>query len=103
MREAHGLSHLIYFFEFVFTLHLMETILGTTNELSQVLMRKDQDIVIAMSLVQVSKKRLQMMRESGWCSLLDNVSSFCGRHDIVVPNLDSRYHIPIEREKGMTN
>ena len=43
----------------------MRSILGITNELSQALLRKDQDIVNAMTLVQVSKQRLQMTRESG--------------------------------------
>ncbi|XLT58742.1 hypothetical protein HN873_051346, partial [Arachis hypogaea] len=32
-------------FEFVFNLHLMKSILGVTNELSQTLQRSDQDII----------------------------------------------------------
>ena len=43
-------------FEFVFNAHLMLVILGYTNELSQSLQKKDQDIVNAMSLVGVAKK-----------------------------------------------
>jgi hypothetical protein len=39
--------------------------LGITNELSQALQRKDQNILNAMKLVEVSKQRLQAMREEG--------------------------------------
>uniref|UniRef100_A0A2N9F3J0 TTF-type domain-containing protein n=1 Tax=Fagus sylvatica TaxID=28930 RepID=A0A2N9F3J0_FAGSY len=44
--EAEHLSHFIQSFEFVFNLHLMR---GVSNELSQALQRKDQDIVNAMN------------------------------------------------------
>ncbi|GFY95342.1 dihydroxyacetone kinase [Actinidia rufa] len=74
--EANVLLHSIQSFGFVFNLHLMRAILGITNELSQALQRKDQDIVNAMTLVQVSKRRLQMMRESGWSDLLAKVLIF---------------------------
>ena len=46
-------------FEFVFTLHLIKNILGITNELSIVLLKKkknNQDIVNAVDLVKVSKQ-----------------------------------------------
>nr|KYP47883.1 Zinc finger MYM-type protein 1 [Cajanus cajan] len=78
-------------FEFVFTLHLMKNILGTTHELSQALQRSDQDIVNAMKLVSVSKQRLQAMRDDGWSSLLNNVSSFCENHNIVVLNMNDTF------------
>ena len=86
--EANVLLDLLQSFEFVFNLHLMRSILGITNELSQALQMKDQDIVNAMILVQVSKQRLQMMRESGWSCFLDDVTSFCEKHEIVVPQMD---------------
>ena len=60
----------------------------TIDVLSQALQRKDQDIVNAMKLVRMSKKRLQIMRENGWSSLLDEVSIFCGINEIVIPNMD---------------
>jgi hypothetical protein len=50
-REAEHLSHFIQSFGFVFNLHLMRYILGVSNELSQALQRKYQDIVNAMKLV----------------------------------------------------
>ena len=43
----------------------MKAIWGITNELSQLLQKKDQDIVNAMSLVKVSKERLQKLRDNG--------------------------------------
>ena len=89
--EANVLLHSIQSFGFVFNLHLMRTILGITNELSQALQRKDQDIVNVMTFVQVSKRRLQMMRESGWSDLLANVSIFCEKHEIDVPDMNDMF------------
>ena len=53
--EANILIGLLQTFEFVFDLHLMKGVLGISNELSQALQRKDQDIVNAMKLVDISK------------------------------------------------
>jgi len=76
--------------EFSFNLHLVKSVLGITNELSQALQRKDQDILNAMKLVEVSKQRLQAMREEGWNSLFE-VFVFCVKNNIVVPNMDDLY------------
>ena len=54
--QADNLLVFIQCFEFVFTLHLMKTILGITNDLSQALQRKDQNIVNAMALIKVTKQ-----------------------------------------------
>ncbi|XP_048426604.1 uncharacterized protein LOC125470892 [Pyrus x bretschneideri] len=70
---------------------LMKDILGITNELSQALQRKDQDIINAMKLVGVCKQRLEIMRKSGWDSLLCEVSEFFLKHDIDVPNMDDMF------------
>ncbi|XP_028117856.1 uncharacterized protein LOC114315439 [Camellia sinensis] len=86
--EANILLDSIQSFEFVFNLHLMKTILAITSELSQILQWKDQDIVNAMNLVQISKVRLQKMRESGWTYLLDDILSFCEKHEIDVPQME---------------
>ncbi|XP_021827657.1 zinc finger MYM-type protein 1-like [Prunus avium] len=63
-------------------------ILGITNDLSQALQKKDQDIVNAMDLVKICKGRLQSMRDNGWDSLLDQVSFFCGKYHIEIPKMD---------------
>ncbi|KAL6953921.1 hypothetical protein U1Q18_052845 [Sarracenia purpurea var. burkii] len=89
--EASRLLGSMMSYEFVFSLHLMRALLGITNDLSQALQKKDQDIVNAMKLVEVSKQRLQLLRDSGWSSLMDEVSSFCGKYQIDVPNMDEKY------------
>ncbi|PKA58569.1 hypothetical protein AXF42_Ash008856 [Apostasia shenzhenica] len=82
--EATGLLDVILSFDFIFNIHLMKAILGVTNELSVALQRKDQDIVNSMKQVEISKKRLQMMRDNGWKNLLEEVSLFCSNHGIKV-------------------
>ncbi|XP_015167797.1 zinc finger MYM-type protein 1-like [Solanum tuberosum] len=70
---------------------LFESVLAMSNELSKILQKKDQDIVNAVEFLNITKKRLQDMRENGWESLLDDVSSFCDVHDILIPKLDESY------------
>ena len=89
--EASNLLDSIQSFDFVLSLHLMRNVLGVTNELSKALQRKDQDIVNAMSLVKVCKQRLQIMRDSVWDSLFDEVSLFCQERNIDIPNMDDIY------------
>ncbi|PON53209.1 hypothetical protein TorRG33x02_305960, partial [Trema orientale] len=89
--EANNLLESIQSFEFAFSLHLMRTILGVTNELSKALQRKDQEIVNAMNLVKIYKQRLQVMRDDGWDYFLEQVYTFCQKHDIDVPNMDDMF------------
>jgi hypothetical protein len=89
--DANILIQSLQTFDFAFNLHLMRNVLGITNELSQALQRKDQDILNAMKLVEISKLRLQAMREDGWNSLFEEVSKFCAKNNIVVPNMDELY------------
>ena len=91
--EAYSLLESIQSFEFIFNLHMMTNILGVTNELSQVLQRKNQDIINAIVLVNVSKQRLQTIRDNGWESLFGEVSLFCERRNIDVPNMDDIFVI----------
>ncbi|KAH9672191.1 TTF-type domain-containing protein [Citrus sinensis] len=77
--EEKNLLELMLSFNFVFCLHLMKNILGATDEISQALQRKDQDIVNAMNLVRLCKLQLQTMRQSGWNYLIDEVTFFVGR------------------------
>ena len=89
--DANNLLESMQSFDFVFNLHFMRSVLGVSNELSKALQKKDQDIMNAMTLVKICKQRLQMMRENGWDSLLDQVSSFCGKHNIDIRNMDDIY------------
>ncbi|XP_060974064.1 uncharacterized protein LOC115695026 [Cannabis sativa] len=89
--EANNLLCLMLSFDFVFSLHFMRTLLGIINELSIALQRKDQDIVNAMNLVKLCKQRLQIMRDDGWDSTFNQVSTFCTKYNIMIPNMDDRF------------
>ncbi|XP_020679943.1 uncharacterized protein LOC110097737 [Dendrobium catenatum] len=89
--EAFALLDSIQYFDFSFCLHLMKDILGITAELSDALQRKDQDIVNAMSLVQISKIRLQDMRDNKWDAFITRVSLFCVEHKIITPDLNDKW------------
>ncbi|CAI0381798.1 unnamed protein product [Linum tenue] len=78
-------------FEFVFMMKLMIEVLAITNELSIALQNKDQDIVNVVHLVNVSKRRLQEMRDSGWELLFKETIHFCAQESIEVPNIDDIY------------
>ncbi|XP_026430770.1 uncharacterized protein LOC113327863 [Papaver somniferum] len=99
-KEARGKAYvyliLMLTFDFVFTLFLVSTLLGVTNESSQALQRKDQDIVNAMNLVKISKEQLQTMRDGGWDSLMNDISAFCAKTNIVVTEMMSLY-VPLGR------
>ncbi|XP_022855574.1 uncharacterized protein LOC111376802 [Olea europaea var. sylvestris] len=73
--DATNLLELIQRFDFAFNLQLMRSVLGMSNELSKALQRKDQDIVNAMQLVRLCKRRLQIMRDEGWDSFLEERNS----------------------------
>nr|XP_009772521.1 PREDICTED: uncharacterized protein LOC104222898 [Nicotiana sylvestris] len=88
---AESLMTKITEFEFDFMLHLMWKVLMITNDLSSSLQRMDQDIVNAMELLTHTKQRLKMMRNSKFESLRDDVSSFCGKHEIMIPKMDALY------------
>ncbi|XP_050906241.1 uncharacterized protein LOC127119919 isoform X2 [Lathyrus oleraceus] len=86
--EANGLLLLFEEFDFAFTLHLMKNVLAISNELSQALQRKDQNIDDVMNLVNITKQHLQAMRCKGWESLLQEVILFCNMHAIYVPHME---------------
>ena len=68
--KIHTMVGVLESFDFIFSAHLMLDILGHTNELSECLQRKDQDILNAMSLVRLAKSKMQQMRSEGWVSFL---------------------------------
>ena len=78
-------------FDFIFSAHLMLDILGHTNELSECLQRKDQDILNAMSLVRLAKSKMQQMRSEGWVSFFQRVTIFCNKYGIQVPGMEHNY------------
>lgn len=86
-----GVAQAFESFDFVFNLNLMLVILGYTNDLSQALQRKDQDIVNAMDLIALAKNKLRHMRSHGWDGFLAKVTLFCNKHGIEVPSPDDQY------------
>ncbi|XP_066320059.1 uncharacterized protein [Miscanthus floridulus] len=53
--------------------------------------RRDQDILNAISLVNVAKSRMQELMSNGWDNFLQNVTSFCIKHGVEVPAVDGAY------------
>ncbi|XP_047252175.1 uncharacterized protein LOC124887050 [Capsicum annuum] len=78
-------------FDFVFMLHLIWKVLIMTNKLSFSFQWIDQHIINAMGLVALTKQRLQNMRDGEFESLIDDVSLFCGKYDIMIPEKDANY------------
>nr|XP_033512911.1 uncharacterized protein LOC117272970 [Nicotiana tomentosiformis] len=69
----------------------MRDVLGITNELNTSLQKKEQDIANTIRLVEVAKKRLQKLREEECDSLIDKVSAFCVKYNILIPNFNDFY------------
>ncbi|XP_066324611.1 uncharacterized protein [Miscanthus floridulus] len=90
-NKIHFVTGAFETFEFVFFAHLMYIILRYTNELSECLQRREQDILNAISLVNVAKKRMQELRSDGWHNFLERVTSFCNKHGVDVPAMDGDY------------
>ncbi|KAH0743254.1 hypothetical protein KY290_031247 [Solanum tuberosum] len=63
--------------------------------------RIDQDIVNAMGFLALTKQRLQNMRDNEFESLMDDVSSFCDKHDIVIPEMDASYFPGKSKRKAL--
>lgn len=90
--EASRLLDTICGYQFIFLLHLMKLILSKSSDLSEALQRKDQDILNAMDLVEITKNEIRLLRsECEWLSLSQVVNMFCSLHEIDVPIWDSTY------------
>jgi hypothetical protein len=89
--KAAGAIRLMMTFEFVFILHVVKEIMGVTDLLCKKLQHKSQDIVNAMDDVATTKRLIQDLRDQGWTKLINDVTSFCSKQGIVVPNMGDRY------------
>jgi len=76
--------------EFILILYLMREIMKITDVLCQEL-QQSWYIVNDMLLVCSTKALIQNLRENSWNKLLKNVTSFCEKHDIKVPNFGTLY------------
>jgi hypothetical protein len=78
-------------FNFIFILHLMREIIGTTDCLCQHLQQKSQDILSAIQLISNTKALLQKFRNEDWDNFLEKVVSFSKKFEIDIPDLGARY------------
>jgi hAT family C-terminal dimerisation region len=103
--NASNLIEALITFDFIFSCFFMRKVLGITDELSQALQRKEQDIMNAMLLVAIAKSRLQNLRDNGWDSLLAEVQSFCSISKIDVLNMEDTWVAKRSQRgvQGMTN
>lgn len=85
---AQGLLKKMETFEFVFMLNLMKVILAITNDLSEALQQKTQNIINAMTMVRGMKIKLQLLREEKWETFLEDVKKFCVDNLIEIPNME---------------
>jgi hypothetical protein len=89
--DADVAYEMITSFKFIFILHLMREIMGTTDCLCQHLQQKSQDILNAMQLVSNTKALLQKLRNEDWDNFLEKVVSFSKKFEIDIPDLGARY------------
>ena len=68
---------LLISFDFAFILHIMKDVMWITDMLCQALQQKSEDILNAMHLVTTTKTLIQKLRDDGWKTLLEEVTSFC--------------------------
>ncbi|CAD6260946.1 unnamed protein product [Miscanthus lutarioriparius] len=85
---ASGLIEKMESFQFMFILHLMIRVLGTTQDLSQCLQKKNQNIVHAIGLIGSVMRNINAMRENGWDDLLEKTKAFAAKHNIDIPNME---------------
>jgi hypothetical protein len=89
--KAAGAVKLMMKFEFVFIMHVMKELMGITNLLCKKLQQKSQDIVNAMDDVATTKRLIQNLRDHGWNKLISDVTQFCNKQGIKVPNMTDSY------------
>ncbi|CAN0875243.1 Zinc finger MYM-type protein 1 [Linum grandiflorum] len=79
--EAEGALEEITTFKFVFCLHMMRKIMMETMFLSQAFQRESVYLLEAVGMVST-------IRDEGWEPLLEEVNSFCSKHDIDIHDLN---------------
>ena len=89
--KALSILSMLMSFDFVFIAHLMGSIFGLKVSLNMSLQKMDQDIVNAMKLVDSTKLGLQKLRDNGWETHLNKVTSFLVGYDIDISNMEDLY------------
>lgn len=88
--DASGALRMIITFDFVFIMLMMEKIMKITDVLCQTLQKKSIDILNAVDSVSNTKMLLGDLRNDGWEPLLQEVKSFCEKHEIDIPDLNRK-------------
>ncbi|GKC14074.1 zinc finger MYM-type protein 1-like protein [Tanacetum coccineum] len=70
---------------------MMKTILGHADVLCKALQQKDQEVVSAVKMVSQTRKLVQTLRDDKWGSFLDEVTAFCKKHGIRIPDFSAPY------------
>ena len=89
--KIHTMVGVFESFDFVFSAQLMLVILGYTNDLSEYLQRREQDILNAISPVTVAKSRMQQLRSNGWNQFIQRITLFCNKNGVQVPDMEGNY------------
>jgi hypothetical protein len=89
--KAAGAIKLMTSFDFIFIMHVMKELMGVTDLLCKKLQHKSQDIVNAIDDVASTKMLIQNLRDHGWDRLINDVTIFCNKHEIIVPNMTELY------------
>ncbi|EOY00698.1 Uncharacterized protein TCM_010628 [Theobroma cacao] len=76
------------FFELI---HVNKELLEIINDFSKTLQLNSQDILNAIRLVSLTKKRLQQLREDGGKPLLESLKKFCEKYEIEILNARTKY------------
>ena len=95
-----GAIKLMMSFDFIFIMHVMKELMGVTDLLCKKLQHKSQDIVNAMDDVATTKRLIQNLRDHGWDRLINDVTIFCNKHEIIVPNMTELYADYIRSRAG---
>ncbi|XP_055814477.1 uncharacterized protein LOC129884154 [Solanum dulcamara] len=90
-------------YEVAFMLHLMRYVLAIINELNKCLQKKEKDIANATLLVEVAKRRLQVLRDDEWDSLIAKVSTFCSKHDVLIPKFEEPCVSSLKSRRNLAN
>ncbi|XP_049381339.1 uncharacterized protein LOC125845891 [Solanum stenotomum] len=64
---------------------------------------QEEDIANVMLLVEVAKRRLQVLRDDEWDFLIAKVSTFCIKHDVVKPNFEEPYVSSLRFRRKLAN
>ncbi|XP_022031981.1 zinc finger MYM-type protein 1-like [Helianthus annuus] len=101
--NAKGILSYFKKLEFVFYMHLMGDVLSYTNALSKHLQQKGKDLLEAANLINGTKRALNALRENGFESMLEKVTSFCEKNNITMVDMTESYGNPRNRKNVITN